>query len=116
MAYTRILRPYNFVDKDPVIDEVRTVVTDEGLIKRLRIVADLASLSYSTIDGWFNGDTKRPQNASIMAVMLSLGYQRTWKKEFSIDLERDLEAAREWLKKERAKRRAKAAPKKRKRS
>ena len=106
MAYTRILRPYNFVDKDPVIDEMRTVVKDEGLIKRLGIVADLSSLSRTTIDNWFNGDTKRPQHASVMAVMLSLGYQQTWSKDRKINLEKELEFARAWLKRERVKRKA----------
>lgn len=116
MAYTRVLRPYNFIDKDPVIDEVRTVVQDEGLIKKLGIVADLSSLSKATIDSWFNGDTKRPQNASIMAVMISLGYQRTWKKERKVDVDRELELARAWLKRERAKRVANQPKRKRKKA
>jgi len=53
MAYVRIYRTYRFIDKNPVIDIVRTAVQDEGLIKKLKIVANLASLSTATIDGWF---------------------------------------------------------------
>jgi hypothetical protein len=104
MAVTRILRPYNFVDKDPVIDEVRTVITDEGLFKKLGTVADLSSLSRTTLDNWFHGDTKRPQYASVMAVMLSLGYDRKWIKSREINLDKELEFARAWLKRERVKR------------
>lgn len=114
MAYTKILRPYHFIDKDPVIDEVRTVIQDEGLIKKLGIVADLSSLAYSTIDGWLNGDTKRPQNASIMAVMISLGYERRWEKSRKVNIDKELELARSWLKRERAKRKAALPAKKRK--
>lgn len=103
MAYVRVLRSYRFIDKDPVIDEMRTVVQDEGLIKKLKIVADLSSLSVGTIDSWFNGKTKRPQNASIMAVMTSLGYQRKWEKSRKFNLDDELKVARDWLKREKAK-------------
>lgn len=107
MAYVRVLRTYRFMDKDPVIDEVRTIVQDEGLMKRLKDVADLSSLSLTTIDNWFNGVTKRPHNASIMAVMSSLGYKRTWEQERELNVDEELPLARAWLKRERAK--AKAA-------
>ena len=113
MAYTKILRPYHFIDKNPVIDVVRTAIEDEGLSKKLQIVADLASLSRSTIDGWLDGDIRDPRHSSIMAVMIGLGYKTEWVKGRRIDVERELEMARAWLKRERAKRKSRT-PKKRK--
>jgi hypothetical protein len=112
MADTRILRPYHFVDKNPVIDVIRTAIQDEGLINRLQVVADLASLSYATIDGWLNGDTRDPRHSSTMAVMISLGYEnKGWVKGRKLNLEKELEFARAWLIKERARRlKAEKAP------
>lgn len=103
MARTRILRPYHFVDKNPIIDVMRSAVKEQGLIKKLDIVADLASLSRSTPKGWFDGEVRDPRHSSIMAVMLSLGYTNEWRKARSLDVEKELKVAREWLKRERSK-------------
>lgn len=111
MAIARTYRTYRFIDKDPVIDEVRTIVQDEGLIKRLAMAANLAGLSKTTLDNWFNGHTRRPQNASIMALVSSLGYQRKFTKTEKLDLEEELKKAKVWRK-----RQDEARPKKKKRS
>ena len=37
-GFVRVYRTYNYVDKNPVIDKVRTLVQDEGLIKKLGVV------------------------------------------------------------------------------
>ncbi len=113
MTYTRVLRTYRFIDKNPVIDEMRTILKDEGLLDRLNVVADLASLSRATPDAWFNGNVRDPRHSSIMAVMTSLGYEQKWSKGRKLNVEAELELARAWLKRERAKR-VKAAPRKRK--
>jgi len=100
MAIARTYRTYRFIDKDPVIDEVRTIVQDEGLMKRLAMAANLAGLSKVTLDNWFNGHTRRPQNASIMAVVTSLGYERKFTKTQKLDLEDELKKAIIWKKKQ----------------
>lgn len=104
MARTRILRPYHFIDKNPVIDIISTAIQDEGLSKKLDIVADLASLSRTTPKSWIHGDVRDPRHSSIMAVMLGLGWENTWAKSRKLNLEKELEFARAWNKKERAKR------------
>jgi hypothetical protein len=109
MARIRVLRTYRFLDKDPVIDQMRTVLQDEGLFTRLTIAADIASLSRTTLDNWFHGDTKRPQFASIMALMTSLGYENKWSRTTKIDVDEELKKARDWLIKEGKKKQAKEA-------
>jgi hypothetical protein len=100
MAIARTYRTYRFIDKDPVIDEVRTIVQDEGLMKRLGMAANLAGLSKVTLDNWFNGHTKRPQNASIMALVSSLGYERKFTRTQRLDFEEELKKAIAWKKKQ----------------
>ncbi len=96
MAMLRLYRTYNFVNKDPVIDEVRTVLKDEGLIKRLGIVHELSGVSVSTLKNWFDGDTKKPQNPTIEAVLTSLGYVRKIEKLKAIDIEQERKIAAKW--------------------
>lgn len=96
MADLKVYRTYRFIDKDPVIDEIRTLVQDQGLMKKLEIVHQLSGVSTSTLDNWFNGETKSPQNRTICAVTSALGYKRAWQKERSIDLEKELKIAKQW--------------------
>jgi hypothetical protein len=80
----RMYGTYSFVTKDPVIDELRTIIQDlakrEGvsfnvMCKRLSIAS---SVSLAAIMGWFKGKTRRPQSASIEAVGRAAGKRRTW--------------------------------------
>lgn len=97
MAVLRLHRTYRFRDKDPVIDEIRTLIRDEGLIKRLNIVSQLSGVATSTVDGWLFGDTISPQNRTLMAVTTSLGYKRTWSKDGrKWDLDKELRKAAAW--------------------
>lgn len=66
-------KSYNFVDKDPIIDEIRTIYENSGT--NYRWIAEHSGVSTSTIANWFGGDTKRPQAASINAVLRALGYK-----------------------------------------
>ena len=100
MAIRKVLRTYRFIDKDPVIDEVRTIVQDEGLYQRLRNVAELAGLAPATIDNMFHGETRRPQNATVMAIVTSLGYARKFVRDQKLNLEEELSVARAWNRKE----------------
>jgi hypothetical protein len=117
-AIVRVYRTYRFIDKDPVIDELRTIVQDENLMRRLGIVSRLSGVSEAALTNWFKGDTKRPQNASVMAVGTALGYERKFVQSRKLNVDAELEFATAWNKKERdrvAKAQA-AAPKKRKRA
>jgi hypothetical protein len=66
-------KSYNFVDKDPIIDEIRTVYEDSGA--NYKWVHDNSNVATATLSNWFNGKTKRPQAATINAVLRSLGYK-----------------------------------------
>jgi hypothetical protein len=74
----RVYDTYNFKDVDPVIDECRTAWRDSG--HRLSYIGHVSRLSSTTMTSWFNGKTKRPQNASVSAFMGALGYERRWVK------------------------------------
>ena len=64
-------RSYSFIDKDPVIDLVRTVVEDsESTYTKIH---EDSGVSVSTMHNWFRGKTRRPQFATANAVLRSLG-------------------------------------------
>jgi DNA-binding phage protein len=68
------LKPYKsyvFIDKDPIIDMVRTAVDDSGM-KYKKITED-SGVSGTAMYGWFRGKTKRPQYATVMAVLRAVG-------------------------------------------
>lgn len=65
-------KSYSFIDKDPIIDQVRTLIADEG--ESYLQIHDMSGVSVSTLYNWFRGETRRPQYASVMAVVRSLGY------------------------------------------
>ncbi|MBR0753527.1 hypothetical protein JQ604_15165 [Bradyrhizobium jicamae] len=110
-GFLRVYRTYNMVDKNPVIDKVRTLVQDEGLIKKLGIVHEISGVSTSTLDNWFNGTTRSPQHATIAAVVTSLGYREEFVKDHDLDIEAERKAAAAWLEKqEKQKAAAKAKP------
>lgn len=74
---------YLFTDKDPSIDDFRTVVVDQlGGTKRkqLAVIEANGGPVVQTLDGWFNGDTMRPNNASMEAAGRALGFYRKWTK------------------------------------
>jgi transcriptional regulator with XRE-family HTH domain len=86
-----LYRSYVFKDKDPVIDRIRTIVSDEGLsYKDIHIIS---GVSTSTLNNWFEGETKRPQYATIAAVTSSLGYKQEFVKAKRIDFEREIRKA-----------------------
>lgn len=96
MAELKMYRTYRFRDKDPVIDEIRTLVQHEGLMTKLGIVHELSGVSTSTLENWFNGATISPQNRTICAVTSALGYARTWEKTKDIDVAKELKIAKAW--------------------
>lgn len=69
----KIYRSYNFRDKDPVIDKVRTIVEDSG--ESYKTIHEESDVSVTTLWNWFEGATKRPQFATVNAVGRALGYE-----------------------------------------
>lgn len=65
-------KTYNFKDKDPVIDEMRTALQDSG--KSYQEVHEDSGVSATTLYNWFNGETRRPQFATIRAAARAMGY------------------------------------------
>lgn len=96
-GFLRVYRTYNMIDKNPVIDKVRTLIQDEGLIKNLSAVHEISGVSTSTLDNWFNGHTRSPQHATIAAVITSLGYKEEFVKTKDIDVEAERKLGSAWL-------------------
>ena len=74
MAKTYIYRHYRFIDKDPIIDAVRTVVQAEHM--KNSAVHAVSGVATATLDNWFEGTTRRPQNSTVTQVTAALGYVR----------------------------------------
>jgi hypothetical protein len=74
MARLHIYRTYRWIDKDPVIYAVKTVIRDEKL--KNKAVHEITGVGAATLDGWFNGDTRQPKNSTVTAVTSGLGYVR----------------------------------------
>jgi transcriptional regulator with XRE-family HTH domain len=66
-------KSYNFVDKDPIIDEIRTIVEKSG--ENYARVHEQSGVAITTLTNWFDGPTKRPQAATLNAVARALGYK-----------------------------------------
>jgi hypothetical protein len=64
-------KAYPFVDKDPVIDVLRTAKRDKGM-KDIEI-ENAGGPKASTCRGWFTGNTKRPQFATVAAAAIAMG-------------------------------------------
>jgi len=72
-------KTYRFKDKDPVIDELRTILQGVAEVRgvteahlRKTIAYDIG-MSPNTLWNWFRGATRRPQYASVKAVARALG-------------------------------------------
>lgn len=71
MARIGIYPAYRFKDHDPVLDAVDTVIADS---KKTRTqVHEMSNVSVSTLSSWAKRKTKRPQFATVAAVVKSLG-------------------------------------------
>jgi len=110
MAKSSFIRPYHYIDKNPVIDKVRTMLQDVGLINKLGIVANLSTMNKATFEGWFDGDVKDPRHSSIARVTESVGYELTLRKQRTIKLDEELAAAKEWRAEQRKKANGKKKP------
>ena len=64
-------RNYMFVDKDPIIDFARTAVQKSK--KSYAGIHERTNVSTTTLYNWFGGKTRRPQFASVAAVLIECG-------------------------------------------
>ena len=66
---------YRFVDKDPVIDVIRTAFQRKGNLSHEQIlkVSYESGVSASAISGWLFGDVRRPWSLSTRFVLEALG-------------------------------------------
>jgi hypothetical protein len=104
-------RTYNWREKNPVIDKVRTILQDEGMYAKNKrsMLSALTGCSTSTYDGWFEGETRDPRHTTVMATLSALGYEERFVKAEKLDLDKELEAAAAWREKQdRARERFKA--------
>ena len=65
---------YKFVDKDPEIARLRSMMGDTKLSQ----VTKDGGPSSSCMSAWFYGETRRPQNATIEAAGRAMGFERKW--------------------------------------
>ena len=111
MAEFRLYRTYRYIEKNPVIDRIRTIVQDEGLYTNLTALHEISGVSTAALDGWFHGSTKNPMHGTICAVLTSLGYEEQFIKTSKIDIEKERKAGKAWLDK-----REKKPPRKKKKA
>lgn len=76
MTTIRLYSSYSFTNKDPVIDEMRTIVKDSGL--SYEEIRARSGVSPGTLAGWFDKKTRKPQSATVEAVGRACGMQRKW--------------------------------------
>lgn len=67
----KVYRSYLFRNKDPVIDALRTVVSDAHM--KYSEIHNVSNVSTTTLYGWFHGRVRRPQFATVAAVARSMG-------------------------------------------
>jgi len=108
MAKLTIYRNYRFLDKDPLIDALKTVVRSEQHLTNGRAAA-ITGVSNTTFHNWFEGGTRRPQNATACQAAAGLGYVRRdelkangevvvgFVKARDLDYAREIEKQATWL-------------------
>src|SRR5437660_10422196 len=85
----RLYRSYMFTNKDPAIDEFRTIMQEEYGTRALthpmmEAVHIQGGPTAQTIRNWFFGEVKRPTNASREAAARAPGKKRVWVDDESV--------------------------------
>ena len=65
--------PYNFTGKDPVIEDLRRMLTSREITNKA--LAANSGRCTSTVRNIFYGETKRPQFATIQSLAMALGWR-----------------------------------------
>lgn len=75
---------YVFRDKDPAINQLRTLVEDHyGHRVKNADLADISAQggpSTACMHAWFFGKTMRPTNPTLEAAGRAMGYERVWRR------------------------------------
>lgn len=87
-----IYKTYNFIRKDPVIDDIRGMIEDSP--NSIGQIAADAGVADHTIRAWLYGKTRKPQSASIEAVGRACGFRRKWVKAGDLDVQARLDSAK----------------------
>lgn len=82
----KLYQAYLFRDKDPAIDEFRTVAQDHFGKRNLKHedyedIHEQGGPTAGCVKSWLEGKTKRPQNATLEAAGRALGMKRVWVKQ-----------------------------------
>ena len=78
-----LYKSYMFRAKDPVIDELRTLVSDKyGKLNgaALTTIQSDGGPTAGCMKGWFFGTTRRPQSATVEAAGRAMGFKRVWQR------------------------------------
>ena len=67
---------YNFIDKDPVVDRLRTAVQSSGLA--YRDIAEKSGVGKSTVQNLFSGKTRSPSYRTITAIGSAFNMKLAW--------------------------------------
>jgi AcrR family transcriptional regulator len=67
---------YRFIDKDPVIDIVRT----EHQLSKMTVkkLSETSGISVTTFYSWFGGKTRRPQHLTVKYALEALGVKEVY--------------------------------------
>ena len=66
-------KAYNFIDKDPIIDIIRTIKRDAHVSDAQ--IANMGGPTAGTLRNWFGGKTRRPQFATVAAAASAMGVE-----------------------------------------
>lgn len=108
---------YRFINKDPIIDVIRTAMQRRGNCdpRQIHQTAHDAGVHPSTVDNWLNGDTRRPMSLTSRFVLEALGVTITYVDESGKNIKPpkpeliSLAAQREILAKDREREKAREA-------
>lgn len=90
----KVYRSYHFkLNRDPVIDRVQSLVEREHV--KASDVAKISGVSATTLANWWGpkAKTRRPQYATVAAIISALGYGQKFVKTRKIDIAKEVERA-----------------------
>ena len=67
---------YNFIDKDPLVDQLAEWVRTSGL--SYKVIAERAGIGHSTVQRLFTGRTVRPQQHTVVKLGKVFGRRLGW--------------------------------------
>jgi hypothetical protein len=68
-------REYRWIDKDPVCDVLRTIISDDG--RSPTAIAQAARLTDQTVLNILYGQTRKPRATTVALLFMALGYSLT---------------------------------------